>query len=80
MNSLSTSPGRDYVTFGTGREICPGRFFAVNEIKVAMHFMQLRYNVRSVSGKRVDHVMFARFLFPSEEGFVFEKRKNSVII
>jgi len=44
-----------------------------------MHFLLLRYNVRSVSGKHVDRVMFAGFVFPSEEGFIFEKREGSII-
>ncbi|RIA80684.1 cytochrome P450 [Glomus cerebriforme] len=79
INSQSTRPERDYVAFGIGKTVCPGRFFAINEIKVAMHFMQLRYKIRSVSGNRVEPIVFAGFIFPNDEGLIFEKREDSVI-
>lgn len=36
--------------FGLGTHACPGRFFAANEIKIAMCFMLLNYDFRNVPG------------------------------
>ncbi|KAG8631785.1 hypothetical protein KVT40_000925 [Elsinoe batatas] len=38
---VSTSP--DHLGFGHGQHSCPGRFFAANEIKVAMAHMLIKY-------------------------------------
>ncbi|KXL46850.1 hypothetical protein M433DRAFT_4754 [Acidomyces richmondensis BFW] len=48
--------------FGLGTHACPGRFFAANEIKIAMCFMLLKYDFRHVPGmeppKMVEFDMF----------------------
>ncbi|KDR68414.1 hypothetical protein GALMADRAFT_1044748 [Galerina marginata CBS 339.88] len=36
----------EYLTFGTGRHACPGRFFAANEIKAMFAFILLNYDVK----------------------------------
>ncbi|KDR66030.1 hypothetical protein GALMADRAFT_162272 [Galerina marginata CBS 339.88] len=36
----------DFLTFGTGRHACPGRFFAANEIKAMLAFILLNYEVK----------------------------------
>jgi cytochrome P450 len=41
---VTTSP--DHIGFGHGLHACPGRFFAANEIKIALTFMLLRYDWR----------------------------------
>ena len=41
---VTTSP--DHIGFGHGVHACPGRFFAANEIKIALTFMLLRYDWR----------------------------------
>ncbi|KAG7094523.1 hypothetical protein E1B28_005352 [Marasmius oreades] len=40
------TPGVDYVAFGTGKHACPGRFFAVNEIKALFSHTLLHYDVK----------------------------------
>ncbi|KAF5315413.1 hypothetical protein D9619_007343 [Psilocybe cf. subviscida] len=42
----------DFVVFGTGRHACPGRFFAVNEIKAMLAHVLLNYDVKLADGKR----------------------------
>ena len=42
--------GPDHLLFGHGQHACPGRFFAVNEIKVALCYLLLRYDWRFVPG------------------------------
>ncbi|EEB94370.1 hypothetical protein MPER_06828 [Moniliophthora perniciosa FA553] len=40
------APTTEYVFFGTGRHACPGRFFAVNELKALMSHVLLNYDVK----------------------------------
>ena len=39
---VSTSP--DHLSFGHGMHACPGRFFAANEVKIALCFLLLNYD------------------------------------
>ena len=41
---------QDFNVFGGGRYICPGRFFASNELKLAMAHVFLKYNIRLSGG------------------------------
>lgn len=41
----------DQLGFGLGTHACPGRFFAANEIKIALCFLLLRYEFRAVPGE-----------------------------
>jgi cytochrome P450 len=34
----------EYIGFGYGIHACPGRFFAANEVKIALIFMLLNYD------------------------------------
>ncbi|KDR68411.1 hypothetical protein GALMADRAFT_231377 [Galerina marginata CBS 339.88] len=45
---VSLSP--DYVTFGTGRYACPGRFFAVTALKTMLAHILLNYDVKLPNG------------------------------
>ncbi|KAK0448923.1 cytochrome P450 [Desarmillaria tabescens] len=36
----------DYLLFGNGRPVCPGRFFAVNELKALMSYVLLNFDVK----------------------------------
>ncbi|KAF9453726.1 cytochrome P450 [Macrolepiota fuliginosa MF-IS2] len=40
----------DHITFGHGRHACPGRFFAVNEIKAMFAHVLLNYDVQLENG------------------------------
>lgn len=39
---VTTSP--EHMGFGYGKHACPGRFFAANEIKIALVYLLLRYD------------------------------------
>lgn len=41
---VSTSPG--HINFGHGKDACPGRFFASQEIKLLLAHMLLHYEVK----------------------------------
>ncbi|KAM0433860.1 hypothetical protein ACHAPT_003803 [Fusarium lateritium] len=45
---VSTSP--DYLAFGYGQNACPGRFFASNEVKVALIQIILKYDFELMEG------------------------------
>ncbi|KAG5644943.1 hypothetical protein DXG03_007408 [Asterophora parasitica] len=46
------SLGLDYIVFGHGRHACPGRFFAVNELKAILAHVLLNYDVAFETGER----------------------------
>jgi len=52
-SAVSTSP--DHLTFGFGRHACPGRFFAVNEIKVLVARILMTYDIKLEEGCCVPH-------------------------
>ncbi|GKU15888.1 unnamed protein product [Fusarium langsethiae] len=44
------SPSADHLGFGYGNHACPGRFFAANEIKIALCHMLLKYDWKLADG------------------------------
>lgn len=47
---VSTSP--EHFVFGMGKALCPGRFFAANEVKAGLAAILLNYDVRLKDGYR----------------------------
>lgn len=47
------STSADHLGFGHGEHACPGRFFAANEIKVALCHLLIKYEWELVPGTRV---------------------------
>ncbi|KAI9315675.1 cytochrome P450, partial [Dichotomocladium elegans] len=70
---LPTQPSRDYINFGLGRHLCPGRFFAVHELKIVLITVLRNYHVSTASGKppRPVHHLFGMVAVTSEEPLVF---------
>jgi hypothetical protein len=55
----------------------PGRFFAVNEMKLMLAFTLLRYDVRTKDGKRPEDMKFVSILIPDMKAeILFKKRGN----
>ncbi|KAF9264409.1 cytochrome P450 [Marasmius fiardii PR-910] len=46
LKHAMVTPGVDYVAFGAGKHACPGRFFAVNELKAFFSHTLLYYDVK----------------------------------
>lgn len=46
---VTTTPG--HLFFGHGQHACPGRFFATNEVKVALCYFLLKYDWRFMPGE-----------------------------
>ncbi|CAG8601650.1 11844_t:CDS:10, partial [Ambispora gerdemannii] len=73
-NSLATKISRDIYHFGLGRHACPGRFFAVDLMKVVVSEVLERYRVTTESGVRPRPVMNLGFVSASHEALVFYNR------
>lgn len=41
--------------FGFGRHSCPGRFFAANEVKIALCHILLKYDFKLAEAERPEH-------------------------
>jgi cytochrome P450 len=57
---VQSSP--NYNVFGGGRHICPGRFFASNELKLALAHILFKYEIRLAKGcepKTLQHGFYA---------------------
>ncbi|PGH12056.1 hypothetical protein AJ80_06875 [Polytolypa hystricis UAMH7299] len=49
-SSQLVSPSPEHLGFGLGKHACPGRFFAANEIKIALCHILLKYDFRLAPG------------------------------
>ncbi|CAG8601487.1 25029_t:CDS:10 [Cetraspora pellucida] len=77
-NASATKIERNLIIFGNGKHSCPGRFLAVNEIKIILHKIILKYNVRTETGKITPKRYFGPILKRTYDGIVFENRKDIV--
>ncbi|KAF6744036.1 cytochrome P450 [Ephemerocybe angulata] len=75
MVSLDTN----YILFGVGRHACPGRFFAVNELKGMAAYILLNYDLKLPNDEKVpppgQHFGSARSPNPSAK-ILFRKRRT----
>jgi len=55
----------------------PGRFFAVNEMKLMLAFMVLRYDIRTKDGKRPEDTEIGLFLVLDMKAEILFKRRNN---
>ncbi|KAK7058630.1 hypothetical protein VNI00_002266 [Paramarasmius palmivorus] len=46
------TPGDNYLSFGAGKHACPGRFFAVNELKALVSHTLLNYDIKFDEGDK----------------------------
>ncbi|CAG8478439.1 41327_t:CDS:10 [Gigaspora margarita] len=74
VHSPATKVDKSFAMFGGGKRACPGRFFAINEIKMCLHKLILRYNIRTESGKIVPPKIKTSTYVPSDSGLIFENR------
>ncbi|KAK7058639.1 hypothetical protein VNI00_002275 [Paramarasmius palmivorus] len=71
------TPDVGYLAFGTGKHACPGRFFAVNELKLLVTHTLLHYDIRFDDGEEKPHqpVMFGgRVSLDAKTQVMFRKR------
>ncbi|KAI7895834.1 cytochrome P450 [Mucor mucedo] len=76
-NKPVTTPGRDFVSFGAGKHLCPGRFFAVQEIQMTLIYLLRNYDITTVSGKPPKPVYsLAGYMSTNSEEPLIFTRKN----
>ncbi|KAL3447881.1 cytochrome P450 [Aspergillus insuetus] len=46
----TVSPSPEHMGFGLGKHACPGRFFAINEVKIALCHILLKYDIALAEG------------------------------
>ncbi|CAI2180729.1 12656_t:CDS:2 [Funneliformis geosporum] len=66
--SPATNVAKDFLAFSFGKHACPGRYFAASEIKTALHYLILKYNIKNLDGKKVYPQIKGPFRFSSDEG------------
>ncbi|KAH8976597.1 cytochrome P450 [Lactarius hatsudake] len=70
-----TSPA--HMSFGHGRHACPGRFFAVTELKVILARIVTTYDLKLEDGKEVPRdLCFSSSRIPRDARVLFRKRRN----
>ena len=75
---VSTSP--EHILFGHGQHACPGRFFASNEIKIALCHLLLKYDWRfPADQKGPQYRMFEVVRSPSQTMKVELRRRKEEI-
>lgn len=71
---VSTSP--EHLAFGHGRQACPGRFFASNEMKVAMVHLLLRYEwAYTNEGRKPEQTISHLPMLPFDQKVAFRRRE-----
>ncbi|WYZ35209.1 hypothetical protein EsH8_I_001485 [Colletotrichum jinshuiense] len=75
-NAQFVSVGQSSLTFGYGRHACPGRFFAVNEIKMIMATTLANYDIKNVgdSKERYKNLEFGAITQPDPERLIQMKK------
>ncbi|EJD07458.1 cytochrome P450 [Fomitiporia mediterranea MF3/22] len=72
---VNTSP--EYLAFGHGRHACPGRFFAVNELKAMMAYLILHYDVKAeIEGVRPENEYHRNQVGPNSKATVLLKKRK----
>ncbi|PSS38083.1 hypothetical protein PHLCEN_2v63 [Hermanssonia centrifuga] len=70
------STSLEYVTFGHGRHACPGRFFAVNELKSMMAHLVMNYDIKMEGGRPSEPKRWAQTIFPDPKAEVMFKKRE----
>lgn len=66
--------GTEYLAFGHGRNACPGRFFAANELKLMLAHLVLNYDIE-ITGSRPRNMWFGLNRVPPMQATVRIKKR-----
>ncbi|RIB17257.1 cytochrome P450 [Gigaspora rosea] len=67
-NSPATKIERNIILFGLGKHACPGRYFAITLIKMILHHVMLKYNVKTEFENVVPRNHIGFFIGPTKPG------------
>ncbi|RPD72767.1 cytochrome P450 [Lentinus tigrinus ALCF2SS1-7] len=77
-HQLSTT-SLDWVGFGHGKQSCPGRFFAANELRAILAYIVLNYDLKLVGGgPRPKNFFFAVSLVPPQSGRILVRKRTAI--
>ncbi|KAK7058659.1 hypothetical protein VNI00_002295 [Paramarasmius palmivorus] len=73
------TPDLDYLSFGIGKHACPGRFFAVNELKLLFAHTLLHYDIKYDDGdaKHKPNMFGGRTILDGKTQIMFRKRATA---
>lgn len=69
-------PSRDHLGFGYGIHACPGRFFAVHEIKVLLCHLLVKYDWKLAPGTDTSFGYLGDTIFANPETKVLIRRRE----
>ena len=69
----------DHIGFGHGQHACPGRFFAGNELKIALAHMLLQYDWKIADGYTARNIEKAQGIIPDPTVKISYKRREAEI-
>ncbi|KAH9072825.1 cytochrome P450 [Lactarius deliciosus] len=73
----ATSTSAEFFTFGYGRHVCPGRFFAVNEVKALVAHILVTYDFKFEEGKQAPRsLIIDSARIPGKANVMFRKRQK----
>ncbi|KAF8491191.1 cytochrome P450 [Russula emetica] len=73
----TVSTSSEHLAFGLGRHTCPGRFFAVNEIKALLAYIVVTYDIKLEEGKELPRgFCIASMKFPGNANVMFRSRQK----
>nr|Q15FB6.1 RecName: Full=Cytochrome P450 monooxygenase ltmJ; AltName: Full=Lolitrem B biosynthesis cluster 3 protein J [Epichloe festucae var. lolii]ABF20221.1 P450 monooxygenase [Epichloe festucae var. lolii]AFO85405.1 P450 monooxygenase [Epichloe festucae] len=71
------TPDSNYLTFGSGKYVCPGRFIAEHMLKLMMTAVLLRYEFKWPPGVPVPEQQYRHvFAYPSKTTLLIKRRKD----
>ena len=74
-----TTTEKNSLHFGYGKWACPGRFFAMYEIKLILAYLLLKYEFKFPGeGKRPENLSAHEYVFPDQDAHVlFREREGN---
>jgi hypothetical protein len=73
----AVSTSKEHLPFGLGRHACPGRFFAVNEVKALFAYILTTYDIKLEEGKEIPRDShFGGLRFPRNANLMLRARKK----
>jgi len=73
----ATSTSAQHLSFGCGRHACPGRFFAVNEVKALLAHVVVTYDIKFEVGKQAPRSLIINSVrIPGKANVMFRKRQK----
>lgn len=75
--SSATTTSDIFLSFSRGKHVCPGRFFAVNVMKLLLAHVAMEYDIKPLE-KRPENVVFSDVSVPSDKAEIEVKRRIQI--